>query len=114
MGVGKQLEDEINEILKKRDKVIKEHVVGFYGILKDESPVDTGELKLSWNMPKRIPKGWRTTNHAPHAVIIDGGRRKVRTKLGNMKEIGSVDLPDGYAPLIEDSDKELNEKLKKT
>lgn len=110
--VGKQLEDEFKQLLTKRNEVIKSHVLDLKEELVAESPVDTGELRQSWNTPIQISKGWRITNHAPHAVIIDGGRRWEKTKLGNMKELGSVDLPDGYDPTVQASDKRLNAKLR--
>ncbi len=113
MAVGKELEAEIEALRKKRDDVVRSHAIGLKAKLAIISPVDTGELRRSWNEPTPIPKGWRITNHAPHAVIIDGGRRTIKTKKGNPKTIGSEFLPKGYKPHVKQSNKELNEKLKK-
>ena len=109
--------DDINkgfaQILKKRDNVVKTGAVSLFGDLVENSPVDTGELRDSWQPPQKIGVlNWRISNIAPHAYVIDGGRRQAMVG-GTTKWVGSEQLPKGFQPVIEKFEPKLQRELDK-
>lgn len=101
-------------MFKNRDEAVRTGVLELHNELQLVSPVDTGELRESWQPPKQVnPFTWEIRNPAPHAYIIDGGRRQVPTKLGNMKWIGSKKLPHGYQPTVLKYNDLINNLLRK-
>jgi len=106
MTFEQQIEAEHKRIIKERDTVIKTMAVRLWEDLKVVSPVDSGELRNSWEAPKQIIGGWSISNFAPHAIVIDGGRR---TEGG--KTLGSEQLPDGYAPTVIRAETDMNKAL---
>jgi len=112
MSFGDDIGREFEAINKKRDRIIKSAALNLHGDLVSASPVDSGELKQSWQLPRQISKTkWIITNIAPHAIIIDGGRRFVPTENGQ-KEIGSEQLSKGFSPIIEITEKALTRALR--
>jgi len=113
MGFGDDIGKEFAKIEKKRDHLIKSATVNLRSDLIEVSPEDQGELKASWEQPKQIGKyKWVITNIAPHALIIDDGRRPVHIN-GKDKWVGSERLPYGYSPTIEITEKALDKEFKK-
>ena len=106
MTFEQQIEAEHKRILKERDTVIKTMAVRLWGDLIEVSPLDTVELKGSWEPPKKIVGGWSISNYAPHVFIIDGGRR-----MENGKMYGSERLPDGYEPTVRRAETDMNKAL---
>jgi hypothetical protein len=101
-----EIEKEFSNILKKRDVAVRRGALRLYDRLVFASPVDTGELKQSWQAPIQIVGGWQVYNIAPHAIIIDGGRRNL-----NGEVVGSEQLPLGFTPIVDEVGKELQEEL---
>ena len=109
--------DDINKefaaILKKRDRVVKTGAVSLYGDLEVITPVDTGELRDSWQPPERLGLlNWRISNIAPHAYVIDGGRRQAMVN-GTIRWVGSEQLPKGSQPIIDEFEPKLQRELDK-
>lgn len=104
---------EFEKILKKRDNIVKTGAISLFGDLVEASPVDTGELRDSWQPPQRLGLlNWRISNIAPHAYVIDGGRREA-TINGTIKWIGSEQLPKGFQPIIDKFEPKLQRELDK-
>lgn len=113
MAFSDDIRKEFEAIQKKRDVVVKTGAVSLFGDLQVNTPVDTGELRDSWQAPERItPLNWRISNIAPHAYVIDGGRRQAIVK-GTMKWIGSEQLPKGFQPIIDKFEPKLQRELDK-
>lgn len=113
MGFGDDIGKEFEKIEKKRDHLIKSAVVNLRSDLIEVSPEDKGELKASWEQPKEVGKGkWIITNIAPHAQVIDDGRRQVPIN-GVERWVGSERLPHGFSPTIEVTEKALAKEFKK-
>lgn len=109
--------DDINKefavILKKRDRVVKTGAVSLFGDLQVSTPVDTGELRDSWQPPDRLGLlNWRISNIAPYAEIIDGGRREAMVN-GTIKWVGSEQLPNGFDPIVKAFEPKLQMELDK-
>ena len=108
--IGKEFEE---KALKRVEHTVKSASLNLQGDLVEASPVDTGELRISWQMPERLDRfKWKIANIAPHAEIIDGGRRMV-TVDGKQKEIGSHQLPYGFRPIIDETEQALQKEFKK-
>ena len=113
MGFSDDLKKEFEAIQKKRDVVVKNGAVSLFGDLQVNTPVDTGELRDSWQAPERItPLNWRISNIAPYAYVIDGGRRQAVVN-GVTKWIGSEQLPNGFDPVIKAFEPKLQRELDK-
>lgn len=114
MSFGSQIGKEFDELKEKRlDHTLKSAVVNLHSDLVKSSPVDTGELKVSWQLPEQVGKRkWVIRNIAPHAQVIDMGRRAVQIK-GNEVMVGSEQLPKGFSPVIEVTEKALQRKFDK-
>lgn len=114
MGFGDDIGKEFNKVREARlDLTVKSAVVNLYSDLVEASPVDTGELKASWQPPEQVGKRkWVVRNIAPHATVIDDGLRKVPVN-GKQKEVGSPQLPYGFSPIIEITEKELQKRFDK-
>lgn len=108
MTFEQQIEAEHKRILAQRDEAVKEASLDMYSSVVEASPVDSGELRTSWQTPEKIPDGYIVSNIAPHAYIIDGGRRLD----GDGVVRGSEQLPDGYKPIIKEVEARLNKRLK--
>lgn len=113
MSFSSDLEKEIAELARKRNLVLKQTAVKLFGDLREGSPVDSGELRTSWQPPIEISTmTFMIANIAPHALIIDGGRRQVPFN-GGVKWIGSEQLPNGFKPIVDRAEQTLNRELKK-
>lgn len=113
MGFSDDLKKEFEAILKKRDRVVKTGAVSLYGDLEVITPVDTGELRDSWQPPERLGLlNWRISNIAPHAYVIDGGRREAMVN-GTIRWVGSEQLPKGFQPIIDEFEPKLQRELDK-
>lgn len=115
MSFSDQIGKEFDELREKRlDHTVKSATVNLYSDLVKASPVDTGELKASWQTPEQMGKRkFVIRNIAPHAQIIDGGYRKVPTQDGGEKSVGSRELKNGFGPIIEQTEKALQRKFDK-
>ena len=81
--------------------------------LSAATPVDTGELRDSWQPPERLGLlNWRISNIAPHAYVIDGGRRQAMVN-GTIRWVGSEQLPKGFQPIIDEFEPKLQRELDK-
>lgn len=133
MAFSDDIKKEFAQILKKRDNVVKTGAVSLFGDLVENSPVGEnvpsrpwirnpnkmtksyqgGELRDSWQPPERLGLlNWRISNIAPHAYVIDGGRRQAIVK-GTMKWIGSEQLPKGFQPIVDKFEPKLQRELDK-
>ena len=113
MGFSDDLKKEFEAIQKKRDVVVKTGAVSLFGDLQVSTPVDTGELRDSWQPPEKLGVlNWRISNIAPYAYVIDGGRRQASVN-GTVKWIGSEQLPNGFDPVIKAFEPKLQRELDK-
>ena len=113
MGFSDDLKKEFEAIQKKRDVAVKTGAVSLFGDLQVHTPVDTGELRDSWQPPEKLGVlNWRISNIAPHAYVIDGGRRQA-TVGGTVKWVGSEQLPKGFQPIIDEFEPKLQRELDK-
>lgn len=110
--LGKEF-DKIKEI--KLDRSIRSTIVNLRSDLIEASPVDSGELRTSWEQPEQVGRyKWVIRNIAPHALIIDGGRREVPLKNGGgNKMVGSEQLPTGFGDIVDENKKQLQKVLNK-
>jgi hypothetical protein len=65
-----------------------------------------GQLKSAWTT-QRTSEGWVLTNNMQYADFILRGRRR----LGN-RTVGSLQLPDGVYPILQQHNNELEARLK--
>lgn len=114
MGFGSDIGKEFDKVRELRlDHTVKSAVVNLRSELIESSPVDTGELKGSWEQPIQTgPRKWVVRNIAPHAVVINDGLRRVPVN-GVHKEVGSAQLPYGFGPIIDRTKKELQKRFDK-
>ena len=113
MSLEEDIKKEYNKIQTKNGKVVASMVINLAGVLMEASPVDSGELRLSWLPPQKLGLfSWRISNVAPHAIIIDGGRREAVVN-GTARMIGSEQLPKGYDPIVEAFEKKLQQAVNK-
>lgn len=108
MTFEQQIEAEHKRILAQRDNAVEEASLDMYSSVVKASPVDSGELRDGWELPKKIADGYIVSNIAPHAYVIDGGRRLYADGVVR----GSEQLPDGYAPIIKEVEERLNKRIK--
>lgn len=108
--IGKEF-DHLKEV--RLDRTVKSAVLNLRSDLIEASPVDTGELKGSWEQPEQISKRkWVIRNIAPHASVINDGLRKIPVN-GKEREVGSPQLPYGFGPVIEITEKALQRTFNK-
>ncbi len=115
MSFGDEIGKEFGKIDKKADTLIRSAVVNLRSDLVESSPVAEvkgGELKASWEQPKKSGNAWVITNIAPHAVVIDGGRREIPIN-GKAVWVGSEQLLYGFAPIIAVTEKQLKKRFSK-
>ena len=111
MSFESEFQSEINEINRKRDGVLQTAVTQLYSDLVDASPFDTGELRRSWQTPRSNGTlSYVISNIAPHAVVIDGGRRQIPS-LNGMKWVGSEQLPTGFQPVVDNIGRIIDQEL---
>lgn len=102
-----EFNQELYDILKKRDTVVKSASLELHRAVIKATPVDSGHLKGSWHWSQVAPGHYQTATNVEYAPVIDGGRREVEGKT-----VGSYQLPQGYKPVIERARDKLQEKLK--
>ena len=114
MGFGDEIGKEFDKVRElKLDRVVKSATVNLRSDLIEASPVDTGELKGSWEQPIQTGKiKWVIRNIAPHATVINDGLR-VMTVNDKNREVGSPQLPYGFSPVIEITEKALQKEFNK-
>ena len=56
MSFSGDIQKEFKKIEKRRDRLLKSASLNLYSDLVEVSPVDTGELRISWQLPKKIGK----------------------------------------------------------
>ena len=113
MSFENDFKKEYEALLKKRNNVVRMGAISLKGDLQTNTPVDTGELRDSWQPPEKLGTlSWRIANIAPYAYIIDGGRRQVMMN-GKLKWIGSEQLPNGFSPIVKEFEKKLQKELDK-
>ncbi len=109
MSFQDDMKREMERISKERDDVLQSAALELYTAVVEASPVDTEELKSSWELPVKVdPNTYVIRNIAPHGIIIDGGRRVDSD--GVMR--GSEQLPNGYGPIVKQFENRLNRMLK--
>ena len=113
MGFSDDIDNEFNAILSARDKLATSSALNLHSDLVEASPVDEGELRASWQLPKKTGlRSWIISNTAPHAIPIDGGRREVIVN-GTSRMIGSDQLKDGFDPIVRITEKQIQKDLNK-
>ena len=113
MAFDEDIKKEYNNIRQRQGIKLRQGAISLFGDLVENSPVDTGELRDSWQPPQKLGVlNWRISNIAPHAYIIDGGRRQAIVK-GTMKWIGSEQLPKGFQPIVDKFEPKLQRELDK-
>lgn len=99
------LSSDFNEMIEKSDFIIAEMAANLLEELIKRTPVDIGTLKASWDMQK-VGDGWLLTNNMNYASFIFNGRREVMGKM-----FGSLQLPDGVYPIIQQFNNQLQKRL---
>lgn len=122
MAFMSDVERELAEIKRKTNALVEKTAVDLYSNLVEASPVGVypagsgrsgGELKRSWQPPVEVSNmTFVIRNIAPHAIIIDGGRRQIPIANGALKWVGSEMLPKGFKPIVQKAGKKLNQELK--
>lgn len=113
MAFDDDIKKEYNNIRQRQGIKLRQGAISLYGELIEATPVDTGELRDSWQPPEKLGVlNWRISNIAPHAYIIDGGRRQASIN-GTVKWVGSEQLPKGYQPIIDAFEPKLQRELNK-
>lgn len=100
------LSSEFNQMIDKSDVIIAEMAANLLAELIKRTPVDSGQLKASWDIIK-VNSGFLLNNNMNYASFIFNGRRLVMGKM-----LGSAQMPDGVYPLIQNFNNELNKRLK--
>lgn len=114
MAFSDDIKKEYNSIRQRQGIKLRQGAISLFGDLQVNSPVDTGELRDGWQPPQKLGiLNWRISNIAPHAYVIDGGRRQIITKKGTAKWIGSEQLPKGFDPIIKAFEPKLQRELDK-
>ena len=108
--------DEYTDIISEKDKILAEIATDLFSELQTHSialgresgtPVDTGALRLAWELTK-TKDGYTLSNNMKYASIIFAGFH-IGTD-GKLK--GSKQLPNGIAPVLARYNKILQNKLK--
>lgn len=102
------LTKELNDIYEKQQRVLADVVADLFAELQRRTPVDTGELKIAWELT-RTNDGWLISNNMEYASIIFDGRKLDDS--GVMR--GSEQLPDGIIPILDKYNRILEIKLRK-
>lgn len=101
------LSNEFDSLISDSEFIIAEVVADLYAELIKRTPVDTGQLKASWNLDKLSDGSWLLSSNLQYADIIFRGRRMIMGK-----QVGSLQLPDGVYPIIASFNSELENRLK--
>ena len=112
------LSDELQLLVKKQQKIVAEGAADLLAELIARTPVSPtlkrkdgttyhtgGTLKSSWDMVP-VGDGWLLTNNMNYASFIFNGLREVAGK-----KLGSTQLPDGVAPIIQKHNKIVQRRL---
>lgn len=98
---------ELNGILQKRDDVAKMFSIELHSAVLKATPVKHGDMKKAWDWSLVGEGHYRSSNNIEYAITIDEGRRNVHGKMQ-----GSEQLPDGFQPIIEREEENLEKMLK--
>lgn len=101
-----QVLDEFNDIIKKKDDILLSVAIELRSALVKASPVDTGNLKSSWNPIEKTDDGYKIENTAIYATIALSERVVI-----NGKQYGSEQFPQGYTALVIQYNEILQKKL---
>ena len=99
------LQSDFTNMITQSDVVIAEVAANLLAELIKRTPVDTGELKATWDM-RPILDGWLLTNNMNYASFIFNGIRVV-----DGKTLGSLQMPDGVYPIIQKYNLEVQRRL---
>ena len=96
----------LDKLWKLQMQILTTIVAELFDELIQNTPVDTGQLRTSWDMIKVNETHWTITNNMEYASIIFDGRRLVAGKMH-----GSNQLPDGIDPILAKYNQLLEERL---
>ena len=102
------LKDELTAIVTKSDIVVAKVAADMFAELIQITPVDTGQLKIAWDLSK-TPNGWLLSNNLGYSSIIFEGR--VVGSDGVVR--GSEQLPNGLAPILDKYNRVLEIELRR-
>ena len=84
----------VDELERQYKQVLDRVVADMFNEFTRITPVETGQLKTSWDLTPQ-GEGWRLSNNMEYASVIFEGRRLVAGKM-----YGSIQLPAGLDPVI--------------
>lgn len=97
----------VEEIKRKKERIINEAVRDIFSELVKVSPVDTGTFRSTWDLQK-TSNGWRISNNMEYASILWDGRR-----FAAGKTLGSIQWPDGGAPILAKYNERIENEFKR-
>ena len=120
------LSDDFREFIAKKNRIVVEMVANLESELIKKTPVgapDTwkskppkgyrsGQLKRAWDVEKLSDGSYIFSNNMEYAESILRGIRIVPRKGGGTMQVGSKQLPDGVAPILQKHNEELDARLK--
>lgn len=107
MSFKDEFNAELNSIMQKRDNVAKMFSIELHSAVLQATPVKGGDLRKAWNWDIVSPGHYRSSNNLQYAITIDEGRREVEGKWQ-----GSEQLPEGFQPIIDREQSNLQKMLK--
>jgi len=121
-----EFNSELDGILQKRDNVAKIFSIELNSAVIKATPVRHGDLRKAWTW-SQVGKGhFRSSNNLEYAISIDQGYRSIgkfipipvdidkngKTVWRMVDHLGSKELPDGFQPIIEKEEQNLQRRLK--
>ena len=96
---------ELEQILKQKEKILDKLVINFFADLQTQAPVDTGNFKNSWII-ERFGDRWEIRNNSDYASILWNGRRFVAGRW-----FGSEQWQEGGEPMLERLNRDIQREL---
>lgn len=99
MGIKERIEAAKKEILLEIEGDVRKAALSLKSKIEQKVPVDSGELKESWNLIEESPYSFQVVSDAPHAKVIEYGLYPNPPKKGTGKTVNgfSTQAPKGYA-----------------
>jgi len=91
----RQFVNEFDDIIDDVNDKVHSEILNIYSEVINVTPVDTGDLRQHWEYLKLNKYRWIIVNDLDYAESINRGRRFV-----GEKTYGSLQLPDGWEPMI--------------
>ncbi len=104
-------EEGLDAIMSDSALVIKRSALALHSDLIRVAPVDTGYFKSAWRIEQRGAYVWRIGNNADYATVLARGRRRFTNFSGNNQMFGSTQWAEGLSPMLQKTDKEIEEAL---